>query len=191
MDQILQNIPVDINQWAQWLNTFQPAEGDTPTTNDQGNESNNSQGEQQQRQQGGFGQFPSFFPPPHSLLSSPWIQQIIQDISANHPAGGFGNFENFARPTGFNGPWNFNGGCPYRQQQQKQQQQEELSQEVLKEKINLLHSMGFWEDDVKNEELLKRYNGNIERVVEILIRQKAERNNNNAYNSMESIVDGQ
>jgi len=37
--------------------------------------------------------------------------------------------------------------------------------------------MGFWEDDVKNEELLKRYNGNVERVVEILIRQQNERKN--------------
>ncbi|GES78182.1 hypothetical protein GLOIN_2v1576915 [Rhizophagus clarus] len=182
MDQILRNVPVDINQWTQWLNSFR-TEGEDPTTNAQGDESNNSQGEQRQHhQQDGF---PSFFPP-HSLFSNPYIQRIFQDINANHP-GRFGNFENFARPTGFNGPWNFNGGCPY---QQRQQQREELSQEELKEKINLLHSMGFWEDDVKNEELLKRYNGNIERVIEILIRQQTERINNNYY-SMESVVDGQ
>ncbi|EXX70563.1 hypothetical protein RirG_086210 [Rhizophagus irregularis DAOM 197198w] len=68
------------------------------------------------------------------------------------------------------------------------QHREELSQEELKEKINLLHSMGFWEDDVKNEELLKRYNGNIERVIEILIREQTERVNNNFYNSMENVV---
>ncbi|CAB4386066.1 unnamed protein product [Rhizophagus irregularis] len=180
MDQILRNVPVDINQWAQWLNTFRP-EGDDQTTNAQRDESNNSQ-HQHHNQQGGF---PSFFPPPHSLLSNPYIQRIFQDINANYPRG-FGNFENFARPTGFNGPWNFNGGCPYRQQQR-----EELSQEELKEKINLLHSMGFWEDDVKNEELLKRYNGNIERVIEILIREQTERVNNNFYNSMENVVDSQ
>jgi hypothetical protein len=176
MDQILQNIPVDINQWAQWLNDYRHE------ANAQGDESNNSQREQrQQHQQGGF---PPFFPPSHSLLSNPYIQRILQGINTNYP-GGFSNFENFARPTGFNGPWNFNGGCPY------QQQREELSQEELKEKINLLHSMGFWEDDVKNEELLKRYNGNIERVIEILIRQQSERGNNNSYNSMETVVDGQ
>jgi len=172
MDQILRNIPVDINQWAQMLNTFRP-EGDT---NAQEGETNRSR-DQPQHQHGGFGQFPSFFPPPHDLLSNPWIQRIIQDVSANCP-GGLGNFENFAR---------FNG-C------QQRQQQEELSQEALKEKINLLHSMGFWEDDVKNEELLKRYNGNIERVVEILVRQQVERNNNNsyeAYNSTEGVVGNQ
>ncbi|RIA82629.1 hypothetical protein C1645_788003 [Glomus cerebriforme] len=174
MDQILRNVPVDIDQWAQWLNTFR-SDDNTSTTNAQGDETNNSREQQQQ--------FPSFFPPPNVLLSNPWIQQMVQDVCA-------GNFENFARPTGFNRPWNFNGGCPY-QQQQQQQQREELSQEALKEKINLLHSMGFWEDDVKNEELLNRYKGDIERVVEILIRQQTERINNDPRNSMEGVVESQ
>ncbi|CAI2174546.1 19551_t:CDS:1 [Funneliformis geosporum] len=159
MDNILQNVPVDFNQWAQWLNTFR-SEGDLPN---QGSETNNNSregGQQRANDFGQFGQFSNFFSSPHELLSNPWIQRVFQDVSAN----GFGNF---SRSTGFNGPWNSNGGC--------QRRQEDLSQEALKEKINSLHSMGFWEDDVKNEELLKRYNGNIERVVEILIRQNAER----------------
>ncbi|CAG8554682.1 9860_t:CDS:1 [Funneliformis caledonium] len=166
MDKILQNVPVDINQWAQWLNTFR-SEGDLPT---QGRETNNNSregGQQRTNDFGQFGQFPTLFQSPHEILSNPWIQRVIQDVSANCQRG----FGNFSRPTGFNGPWNSNRDCPY----QQQRRQEELSQETLKEKINSLHAMGFWEDDVKNEELLKRYNGNIERVVEILIRQNAER----------------
>ena len=46
-------------------------------------------------------------------------------------------------------------------------------------------------DFVKNEELLKKYNGDIEKVVEALIRQQTEQNNNNSNNSTEGVVGGQ
>ncbi|CAG8499678.1 1560_t:CDS:1 [Paraglomus brasilianum] len=43
----------------------------------------------------------------------------------------------------------------------------------VSEKITLLNAMGF-EDNVQNEDLLKRYNGNVDRVVEVLLQRKQE-----------------
>ena len=43
----------------------------------------------------------------------------------------------------------------------------------VSEKITLLNAMGF-DDNVQNEDLLKRYNGNVDRVVEVLLQRKQE-----------------
>jgi len=51
-------------------------------------------------------------------------------------------------------------GCGYRGRQK-------ISSEVLAEKINLLHSMGFFNDNL--EELIKKYNGNLEHIIEVLL----------------------
>ncbi|RUS30411.1 hypothetical protein BC938DRAFT_479417 [Jimgerdemannia flammicorona] len=51
-----------------------------------------------------------------------------------------------------------------------QAQGQELSTEELKSKIGQLNDMGFFDEDV--EELLKRYNGNVERVVEIVVQRQ-------------------
>ncbi|CAG8568321.1 16193_t:CDS:1 [Dentiscutata erythropus] len=50
-----------------------------------------------------------------------------------------------------------------------------LSAEQLSEKIKILNSMGFSSDDnEKYEDLLKRYHGNIDRVIDILFREQEE-----------------
>jgi len=117
MDQILQNIPVDIDMWDQWFkshfNEFQR----------QNQNSNNSR---------------QFF----SQNIEPWIRRVGQDV--------------------FN-----SSNCPF--VGQRQQNDQRLDDEVLDEKLKILHSMGFWEDDAKNIELLEKYSGNIDKVVEVLI----------------------
>ncbi|GBB98421.1 hypothetical protein RclHR1_03220014 [Rhizophagus clarus] len=51
-----------------------------------------------------------------------------------------------------------------------------ISSEVLTEKMNTLHSMGFFNDNL--EELVRRYNGNLESVIEFLLsNQQSEQNN--------------
>ncbi|CAG8475353.1 4642_t:CDS:2 [Ambispora leptoticha] len=49
------------------------------------------------------------------------------------------------------------------------------------QKLLILHQMGYWEDDDQNIDLLKRYNGNLERVVEVLV-QQVEENEKRPYN---------
>ncbi|CAG8812035.1 22753_t:CDS:2, partial [Racocetra persica] len=63
--------------------------------------------------------------------------------------------------------------CPF--MDQRQQNDQTLDDENLSEKLRILHSMGFWEDDEKNIELLKKYSGNIDKVVEVLITIQNER----------------
>lgn len=46
-----------------------------------------------------------------------------------------------------------------------------MTEEEKDEKLKLLRSMGFW-DDRRNEELLKKYCGKVEKVVEILLTEK-------------------
>ncbi|CAG8614441.1 3566_t:CDS:1 [Dentiscutata erythropus] len=125
MDQILRNIPVDIDMWDQWFkshfNEFQ-----------QHQNSNNSR------------QFPSVF----SQNIEPWLRRVGQDVL---------NASN----------------CPF--VGQRQQNDQKLDDETLDEKLKILHSMGFWEDDVKNIELLEKYSGNIDKVVEVLITIQNER----------------
>lgn len=62
-------------------------------------------------------------------------------------------------------------GCGryYRRRQQ-------ISSEIVAEKINTLHSMGFFNDNL--EELVRKYNGNLETIIEvILFNQQNEKNN--------------
>ncbi|KAG9284194.1 hypothetical protein G9A89_002854 [Geosiphon pyriformis] len=54
-------------------------------------------------------------------------------------------------------------------------QEEELTQEALQEKLDLLHQMGYCEDDEQNTNLLNLYNGNLEYVIEVLIEQQEQR----------------
>ncbi|CAG8589597.1 10733_t:CDS:1 [Acaulospora morrowiae] len=49
-----------------------------------------------------------------------------------------------------------------------------LTSEQLADKLKTLNSMGFVYDNAKYEDLLKRYNGNVGRVVEILLREQEE-----------------
>jgi hypothetical protein len=64
-------------------------------------------------------------------------------------------------------------GCGryYRRRQQ-------ISPEIVAEKINTLHSMGFFNDNL--EELVRKYNGNLEAIIEVLLfNQQNEQNNEN------------
>ncbi|RIA86162.1 hypothetical protein C1645_780299 [Glomus cerebriforme] len=53
---------------------------------------------------------------------------------------------------------------------------QQISSEVVAEKLNILHSMGFVNDNL--EELIKKYNGNLELIIEVLLfNQQNEQNN--------------
>ncbi|KAG9297701.1 hypothetical protein G9A89_011216 [Geosiphon pyriformis] len=150
---------------------------------------------QQRQQQGGPSFFPNFPPgfPFHN--GAPWD-------APGFPFGGSAPFafsqDNFNHATGNRcGRSNYNkcaqrgtGGCrrgPYgtrgrpfgghqqHWQSHAQPQEEKITQEAIKEKLNILHQMGYWEDDEQNTDLLTRYNGNLERVIEVLIQQHERR----------------
>ncbi|CAG8497814.1 7966_t:CDS:1 [Scutellospora calospora] len=112
MDQILQNVPVDIDQWFKsHFNDFQ----------------------RQQQTQQKYNDSDQFF----SQKIEPWLRKV-----------GLG---------------------------QRHQNDPNFDDATLVEKLETLHSMGFWEDDEKNIELLEKYSGNIEKVVEVLISIQNER----------------
>lgn len=54
--------------------------------------------------------------------------------------------------------------------EQPQQTQPEASPEEIEEKVAQLNNMGFLGDDENLKEMLERYHGNVERVVELLVR---------------------
>ncbi|KAJ3192213.1 hypothetical protein HK101_006898, partial [Irineochytrium annulatum] len=59
-----------------------------------------------------------------------------------------------------------------REQEKARREQEKAQREKdVEEKLEMLRGMGFWEEE-KVRELLGRYDGNVERVVEILVREQ-------------------
>ncbi|CAG8626612.1 13875_t:CDS:1 [Cetraspora pellucida] len=146
MDQILQNMPVDIDMWDQWF------------------KSHLNQFQQQNQNYNYSRQFSSFIP----QNVEPWLRSVGQDIfnNPNCPFMGQGQQSNQTSND---------EASSEKVMSQGQQNDQTFDDETLSEKLSILHSMGFWEDDEKNIELLKKYSGNISKVVEVLISIQNER----------------
>ncbi|CAG8568656.1 8486_t:CDS:1 [Acaulospora morrowiae] len=124
MDQILRNIPVDIDQWTQWFNE-KVAEAQRNFYNAINNEDDDEKQMSSAQQQS------------EELFFNP--QNVINNNSTQHVNQVIYDFQN-----------------------------EQLVDKKTKEKLEILRSMGFY-DDNRNKELLKIHQGNVERVVEILV----------------------
>lgn len=143
-DQILKAVPIDLSSIAEQLGNLREQQGDEKTT---------------EQQQNPFANHP--FAPFLGALGGGGFGGAF----GQHPfAAAFG--QGHGRGHGPCGRKSFQG-CPQRQPQEPRQP---LSQEQLDEKLKTLHSMGFWQDDEQNKDLLNRYGGNVERVVEVLLR---------------------
>ncbi|CAG8492844.1 11598_t:CDS:1 [Acaulospora colombiana] len=132
MDQILHNIPVNIEEWTQWFNDkiAEAQRNFYNNTNIDAMDEKQTNSTQQQFEE-------SFFNP-QNIINNNFVQRMNQAAASI--------------PSRIN-EWQ-NGRL--------------MTDETMKEKLELLRSMGF-SNDKKNEELLKKYQGNVERVVEILI----------------------
>jgi hypothetical protein len=118
---------------------------------------------------------------PHEIIviitRSPWLhrrRERFGEYSPYYSCYTFGGRSRYGCHSGETQQGNDNANRCYRNASYRghgcgryYRRRQQISSEIVAEKINILHSMGFFNDNL--EELVKRYNGNLESVIEVLL----------------------